>query len=249
MSGSKVKVGCCGFPLRKAQYAERFPVVEVQETFYQPPRLATLQRWREQMPPEFEFTVKAWQLITHFASSPTYKRLKAQLSELERRGCGGFQPQAIVHEAWLATRACAQALDARMVLFQCPASFAPTRQNVAHLRDFFLCINRGHLRLLWEPRGDWPEVLIEPLCRELHLIHVVDPFIRRSVTRDFFYYRLHGGENYQHRFSDLELRQLLAVLPPDKQAYVMFNNHGMLEDAERFRNLLEGRERELRQAA
>ena len=165
MSLSPVKVGCCGFPLRKGEYAARLSVVEVQQTFYQPPQLKTLERWRAEAPPGFEFALKAWQLITHSASSPTYKRLKSHLSELELRACGSFQPQAIVHEAWLATRACAEALGAGMVLFQCPASFAPTARNLANLREFFLRIRRGQLRLLWEPRGDWPDVLVEPLCR------------------------------------------------------------------------------------
>jgi len=51
-------------------------VVEVQQTFYQIPRIATGKRWREEAPPDFEFTMKAWQLITHEPSSPTYRRLR-----------------------------------------------------------------------------------------------------------------------------------------------------------------------------
>ncbi len=249
MGVSLVKVGCCGFPLKKKEYEARFPVVEVQQTFYQPPGIDTLRRWRAEAPPEFEFTLKAWQLITHPATSPTYKRLKAHLAAHERRECGFFQPQAIVHEAWLATRACAEALNATKVLFQCPASFTPTRQNVANLRDFFLRIRRGQLQLLWEPRGDWPDVLIEPLCRELQLVHVVDPFIRARVTRDFCYYRLHGGSDYQHRFKDSELHELLCCLPPTDPAYVMFNNVSMLADAERFQGMLLHPQHTLQQAA
>jgi uncharacterized protein YecE (DUF72 family) len=34
----RVKVGCCGFPLAKAEYYRWFPVVEIQQTFYNPPR-------------------------------------------------------------------------------------------------------------------------------------------------------------------------------------------------------------------
>lgn len=247
MDLSLVKVGCCGFRGAQAQYEAQFSVVEVQQTFYQPPRLATLERWRAQAPRNFEFTVKAWQLITHPSSSPTYKRLTAHLSENERRECGGFQPTAIVHEAWLATRACAEALEAHCVLFQCPASFAPTEQNLANLRAFFLRIKRSTFRLLWEPRGEWPDVLVEPLCRELDLVHVVDPFLRRTVTRHFFYYRLHGGKDFSHCFTETELRQLLAVLPADKPAYVLFNNVNMLEDAKRFQAILA--EEALRKAA
>ena len=34
------RVGCCGFPISLRRYAEEFSVVEVQQTFYQPPRFA-----------------------------------------------------------------------------------------------------------------------------------------------------------------------------------------------------------------
>ncbi len=232
-----LKVGCCGFPLAKPEYAALFPVVEVQQTFYQPPRVATLQGWRTQAPADFEFTVKAWQLITHSATSPTYKRLRTPLSESERRDCGSFQPTPIVQQAWGTTRACAEALSARCVLFQCPASFGPAERNVANLRRFFGSVERRDLRLLWEPRGDWPEPLIASLCGELGLVHVVDPFLRHTLTRDLIYYRLHGGKDYRHRFSDAELKNLLATIPADKPVYVMFNNVAMLEDARGFQGM------------
>jgi uncharacterized protein YecE (DUF72 family) len=45
-------------------------VVEVQQTFYDPPQDETLVRRRRQAPPGFEFTLKASQLVTHDASSP-----------------------------------------------------------------------------------------------------------------------------------------------------------------------------------
>ncbi len=234
----QVKIGCCGFPLAKEKYAAHFRVVEVQDTFYQPPRVATLERWRTLVPTDFEFTVKAWQLITHGSTSPTYKRVRTPLSPSEKRDCGGFQPTGLVQEGWLATHACAQALSARCVLFQCPASFTPTSRNVGNLRGFFSGLERAGLRLLWEPRGVWPEALIRRLCGELELVHVVDPFLGRTVTGDFLYYRLHGGKDYRHSFTDAELRQLLAVLAPGRPAYVMFNNVTMLEDASRFQQLV-----------
>jgi len=79
-----VRVGCCGFSMARVEYYRRFPVVEIQQTFYNLPRIATAERWcREALacrprngPADFEFTMKAWQLITHEASSPTYRRLR-----------------------------------------------------------------------------------------------------------------------------------------------------------------------------
>lgn len=64
-----LKVGLCGFTIGVAAYFETFEVVEVQQTFYDPPAPRTLERWRAQAPPGFEFTMKAWQVITHASTS------------------------------------------------------------------------------------------------------------------------------------------------------------------------------------
>ena len=150
----KIKVGLCGFSMSQRTYPLHFPVVEVQQTFYQPPGLATLARWRADMPPGFEFTMKAWQLVTHAATSSTYRRLRRPLSDEERAGLGGFRDSAIVAEGWSTTVACARALGATAILFQCPASFRPEPANLARLRAFFRRIERpAGVRLLWEPRG------------------------------------------------------------------------------------------------
>ncbi|MFN2482885.1 MAG: DUF72 domain-containing protein, partial [Pyrinomonadaceae bacterium] len=87
-----VKIGCCGSRLSRAEYFSRFPVVEVQQTFYQPPQVETLRRWREEAPEDFEFTLKAWQLVTHDGASPTYRRIKRELTGKEREECGSFRP-------------------------------------------------------------------------------------------------------------------------------------------------------------
>src|SRR5215216_4342432 len=50
-----VNIGTCGFGVAQAEYARSFSCVEVQHTFYEPPRLTTLNRWRSQMPADFEF--------------------------------------------------------------------------------------------------------------------------------------------------------------------------------------------------
>ena len=71
-----MKLGMCGFTIGAAAYFKQFPVVEVQQTFYDPPPIGTLEKWRRQAPAGFEFTMKAWQVITHLGESPTYRRLR-----------------------------------------------------------------------------------------------------------------------------------------------------------------------------
>lgn len=230
-----LKIGCCGFPLLKIPYGKQFSVVEVQQTFYQPPmRQSTLEGWRKLLPAPFEFTLKAWQLITHTMKSPTFRRLKVKLSPEELEQCGSFQWTPIVQQAWEKSRACAQALDARLVLFQCPASFTAEPHNIERMRRFFHSIERSGLKLLWEPRGNWGLDLIEELCRELDLVHAVDPFVSQSVTKDFVYFRLHGGKDFSHVFTSDELTGMVRLIPKKAPAYVMFNNRNMLEDAKTF---------------
>ena len=75
----QIKVGCCGFSMAQQDYFQRYHLIEIQQTFYQPPQLRTAEKWRASAPRQFEFTLKAWQLITHEPSSPTYRRLKKKI--------------------------------------------------------------------------------------------------------------------------------------------------------------------------
>ncbi len=226
-------------------YALHFPVVEVQQTFYEPPNDSTMKRWIEAAPPGFEFTMKAWQLITHEAKSPTYRRLRRPLDEKQRASCGAFRDSAIVREAFARTLACARVIRATAILFQCPASFRPEGANVERMRTFFTHMAnpqrpRG-VRYLWEPRGrEWTlhASLARDLSRELDLVHVVDPFVDEPMISpgDAAYFRLHGITGARHVYTDEELRRLAGMTPPG--AYVMFNNIPRVRDAKRFSALL-----------
>jgi uncharacterized protein YecE (DUF72 family) len=76
-----VRVGTCGWSykewsgvfyprgLRPGEYlaylAERYPVVEVDSTFYHSPARKTVEGWRDRTPPGFGFSLKVPQVITH----------------------------------------------------------------------------------------------------------------------------------------------------------------------------------------
>jgi uncharacterized protein YecE (DUF72 family) len=239
-----LRIGCCGFPLSLRRYAEEFSVVEVQQTFYQPPALRTLEKWRGSVGDEFEFTLKVWQLITHEATSPTYRRLGEELSPEQRREAGAFRQNAIVAYAWRRTLECARALGSRCILFQCPARFGPTPANRENLRAFFRHIKpdlvsaeAGPLWCVWEPRGAWQAEEVRELCEELGLVHGVDPFQQSPTAGSFGYFRLHGRSGYRYRYTDQELEQLRAMVGKHTLCYVLFNNISMLEDARRFQRL------------
>ncbi|MBA2380857.1 MAG: DUF72 domain-containing protein [Chloroflexi bacterium] len=222
-------------------YVHEYRLVEVQQTFYEPPREATMRRWRALAPSDFEFTIKAWQLVTHDASSPTYRRLRSALTDVDRAAAGGFRMTAIVLRAWERTLECAAILGATAILLQCPASFRPTDDNIGRLRAFFGTVERPRgVRTLWEPRGQWPPELVATLCRELDLVHVVDPFVSTTVTPERTYLRLHGTTGARHVYTDSELDLLADTLPArtGSPAYVLFNNIPRVEDARRFRAIL-----------
>ena len=48
-------------------YAERLPTVEINNTFYQMPKVAVLENWARLTPQAFRFAIKASRRITHFA--------------------------------------------------------------------------------------------------------------------------------------------------------------------------------------
>lgn len=233
-----VNIGTCGFHITKDKYSEILSCVEIQHTFYHPPQISTLERWRAAVPENFEFTVKAWQLITHEAKSPTYRRLKRELSETEKEEAGYFKPTQIVKDAWETTLACAQALRAKTILFQCPASFKQNGENIANLENFFSSTKREKLNFCWEPRGKWDDKIVKRLCDDLKLWHVVDPFVRRTLTPKNCYFRLHGRTGWRYKYEQDELEELAVMLPKNKLSYVFFNNIYMTQDAVVFKDIV-----------
>ena len=245
MAYEETRVGTCGFRMNKYEYSDVLKTVEIQHTFYQPPQVKTLEKWRSEMAEDFEFTLKAWQLITHESTSPTYKRLKKNLTEKEAEGSGFFKPTDIVQEGLETTLACARALKARTILFQCPAKFTQTANNIKNLRRFFKKADRGEMNFAWEPRGPWEDKVVKQICDDLGLWHCVDPFVRRTVTPERCYYRLHGIGGWRYRYEDVELDELVGLLPEDALSYVFFNNNVMTEDAIRFERLINSHSRYL----
>jgi len=237
-----VRVGLCGFTMAMEDYPLHFPVVEIQNTFYEPPRNDVLLRWVAVTPSSLEYTIKVWQLVTHARGSPTYRRMKTPLPEGAEPGF--FRDSAAVQEGWRRSVECARILRATGVLFQCPASFTPEQENVRRMRAFFERVDRPNARLLWEPRGPaWVKqrTLALSLCRDLDLTHVVDPFVTDPEPAHPVYWRLHGINGPRHSYSDRELQQLIEWLrhvAAPAPAYVMFNNLPRTGDAKRFLRLL-----------
>lgn len=240
-------IGCCGWREARARYFSHFSVVELQDTFYEPPSTTLAEKWRSLAPANFQFTLKAWQLITHIPASPTYRRLKSKISPNEHDAFGAFRPTEQVWLAWERTRSIARTLRASVVLFQCPASFQPTAENVQNLGAFFRRMEPEEWLLAWEPRGAWPPDLVRSLCTECNLVHCVDPLEAESLSGPAVYWRMHGPTGYGHRYTDeelLRLRELADRFAAEGRGpfYILFNNVWMKQDALRFQQLVQPRE-------
>ena len=219
--------------MAQEKYFRTFSCVEIDSSFYQLPKLETVARWRDAAPAGFQFALKAWQVITHPATSPTYKRTRLDARDRDHCGYFGFNPT--VRWAWEETFAVAKELGVFLVLFQCPVSFRATKENVASLRSFFERAKRAKFLMGWEPRGDWDDGLVAELCRELDLVHVVDPFQTLPASRaKIQYYRLHGMTGGRHRFTGEELQRLRQFCRTKAPTYCFFNNVAMAADAQRF---------------
>ena len=234
----EVRVGLCGWTIARSAYLRRFALLEVQHTFYEPPTDALLIRWRAEVPATFEFTIKAWQYVTHESTSLTYRRMKRPRPREHHGQLGAFRLTPPVLQAWERTIECARVLRATAVLLQCPKSFRPTTANVARMRAFLGTVPRPEGRLLWEPRGNWPASLLVELCRDLDLVHVVDPMQTETVTPEQTYYRLHGTSGPRHVHTTEELQRLRDLVRDRTAPYVLFNNMPRVADAERFLELL-----------
>lgn len=233
----KIFVGCCGFPIKKSEYFKKFGIVELQSTFYDlPAKLETVKKWKKEAPKDFIFSLKAWQIITHEIFSPTYKRLKEKFGN--PKNYGFFKNTKEVFKAWERTKEVAKTLNSKIIVFQCPASFKPEKENIENFRNFFKKIKKENFIFAWEPRGDWPENLIKKLCQELNLVHCTDPFKQKPVFGKINYFRLHGkpGYNFSYEYTEKDLKELLKFCDK-KENCVLFNNLNMFEDAQKFQKL------------
>jgi uncharacterized protein YecE (DUF72 family) len=79
------RVERCGLSRAQAQTCKHFCLVEAQRSFHKTPRSETYQRWCDEAPADFEFTLKAWQLITHKPTSLTYLA-RPSCKWIDRRG-------------------------------------------------------------------------------------------------------------------------------------------------------------------
>jgi uncharacterized protein YecE (DUF72 family) len=128
---------------RLAFYAEHFPIVEVDSTYYAPPSERVAGLWVERTPPHFTFDIKAFRLLTQHPTPPKslWKdfREKLPVDMAEKRNIYMRDlPRELQAEATQAFRDALMPLHSAgklgVVLFQLPPYVYPTRGSFGYLK-------------------------------------------------------------------------------------------------------------------
>jgi uncharacterized protein YecE (DUF72 family) len=240
LTGRQIRVGIAGWnnpPDQRnkrgpheshlAYYCSHFSCVEINSSFYKTHRAATYERWREETPAQFRFSVKMPRSVTHEA------RLRRAAREVSRF----YEDIALLRP------------KLRAVLVQLP----PTLEfNVKTTRTFFQGAPsiRGTI-ITCEPRhASWFSTAADGVLRELNVTRVAaDPARCAGAgevggARGFAYFRWHGTPClYYSKYSDAQLHAFAAEIRGSKakEIWCIFDNtarYAAWEDALQFRRLI-----------
>jgi uncharacterized protein YecE (DUF72 family) len=239
---------------RLRYYATKFPVVEVDSTYYSPPAEQTAALWAARTPPGFLFNIKAFSLLTGHPTQPgkLYKDLRP---ETDKRNIypNDLPPQAY-EEVWTRFLSALDPLHESgklgLLLFQFPPWFTIRRDNKQYLlevakrcRPLPVAVELRHESWF---HGDNAEETLAFL-RQHHLPWVcvdmpqgyknsIPPLL--AATADTAVMRFHGHsekwtsnkvlDKFDYDYSDKELRswvpKLRKLAAEADQTYVVMNN-------------------------
>lgn len=122
-------------------YAGRFPMVEVDSSYYALPSVKNAARWAERTPPGFVFDVKSFRLFTGHQTPPSAlpADIRAALGPLEKPNVYYRDvPEDLRAELWARFRSAIQPLREAgklgVALFQFPPWFVRSPESYAHIR-------------------------------------------------------------------------------------------------------------------
>ncbi len=204
-------------------FAEHYPTVEINNSFYRLPESHTFESWREQAPAGFVFAVKFSRYGTHM------KRLR--------------DPEGPVNLFVERARSLGKALGP--VLVQLPPNWEINPPRLAA----FLDVLPSRWRWVVEFRD--PTWLAEPsysLLRKHRValcLHDRIPGHPRVVTADWVYYRFHGGPGSEGAYPRDALQavasEIARHIESGRDVYAYFNNDWgghALRDADTLRALV-----------
>jgi len=173
---------------RLRYYAERFPTVEVDSTYYAIPSERNAHLWVERTPEGFVFNVKALSAFTGHGLEPRAlprdlrPLVPGELLEAGRKIPQSKLPEELVEALWerffAALSPLREAGKLGYTLFQFPPWFKPGEESYEKLKEVSTRARAaGHLPAIefrhasWYGERVWPEV--KALLEEWELVHVV----------------------------------------------------------------------------
>jgi uncharacterized protein YecE (DUF72 family) len=189
-------------------YQKFFKTVELNSPFYHLPPRQTFEKWKDDVPDDFIYAVKASRFITHMKklndAGDSLTRLLDNASGLEEK--------------------------LSIILFQLPPKW---EINVERFRTFLEKLPKGN-RYTFEFRDQtWYREEIYSLLREFNCAFCIYELAGHTspieVTANYVYVRLHGpGDKYQGSYSDEVLEEWAARCKDwsdsGKDVYVYFDN-------------------------
>lgn len=189
-------------------YARHFNTVEINYSFYHIPTEKSVEKWREQVPEDFLFTLKANRQITH----------RAKLKNAEGITKVMTWRMHLLEE------------KAGVLLFQLPPSFSIDLPRL----EQFLQVLPQQVRCAFEFRNnswfvDETFVLLEEYRTGFCIVSAPDFPILVKATAPFVYFRFHGQKQWIHySYSDDELHfwaeKIKAFREQGKEVFAYFNN-------------------------
>jgi len=189
-------------------YGQHFRTLELNVTFYRFPQLAFLENWYAQSPADFQFAVKAPQLITHYRQFHGVGQLLGDFYDTV--GWGSQEKLG-------------------PILFQLPPRLAYDAERLTRIPD---CLDPAFGNVLEFRHPSWwrAEMYAELWRRQVTFCGQSHPLLPAAVvaTAPTLYYRFHGVPDlYASPYPPEALRQKaaeVAAAPGVAQAYLYFNN-------------------------
>ncbi len=138
----------------------------------------------------------------------------------------------------MATKASAETLGARIVVFESPASFQPGPDRLRDMYRFFKTAARGRLIFVWQPRGSEWSSMEDKVCADLGLIRAFDPLRQPPPKKGAFLYLRPGLA----RMSSLSVDNMATIVRASSEApaYVSLSHRMAFQDAERLKDYMAG---------